>query len=98
MTSTTLVFVVVLLLALGITSLATAIVAGIYSTHGRGRRALALGVLGSSALAAAVYVLWGEPWSTVSGDILWPLTVYAAAAVVGLGMGAGLVYGLVAAR
>ena len=98
MTSTTLVSVVVLLLALGITSLVTAIVAGRFSTHGRGRRAAALAVLGSSALVAAVYMLWGEPWSTARDDILWPLTVYCMAAVAGLGLGAGLVYGLVAAR
>jgi hypothetical protein len=86
------------LLALGVTSLVLAYMAGRFSVRSSGRRAGALALLGVSALAVMVYVLWDRSWSTLWVDMLWPALVYLAAAGAGLGIGVSLVYGLVAAR
>ncbi len=98
MTSTVLVAAAVALLSMGAVSLTLAFVAGRYSVRGGGRRAAALAMLGIVSLSGMVVVLQGEGWPSVRDDVLWPLAVLSAAALGGAGLGAGLLYGLVAAR
>lgn len=98
MMSTSMVAIAVLLLSLGVISLALALVAGTYSVRGSGRRAAAMTVLGFVALAGTVIILSSEGWPSVRDEMLWPLAVYILAASSGVGIGAGLVYVLVAAR
>ncbi|NIP33731.1 MAG: hypothetical protein GWN18_02265 [Thermoplasmata archaeon] len=98
MTPSTEIVIAILLLSLGTVSLALAYVAGRHSVRGAGRRATALTTLGIAALAGSVLILWGTDWSQVVDEMLWPLLVYSAAAVTGLGACATLVYALVAAR
>lgn len=96
--SLTTVGIAVLLLGLGVISLVLAAVAGRYSVRGSGRRTAAMTVLGIAALAGTVIILSGEPWPSVRDEMLWPLAMYILAAASGVGIGAGLVYVLVAAR
>jgi hypothetical protein len=98
MTTSTTVAMSILLLSLGAVALVLAYVAGTHSVRGAGRRAGALSALGLAALAGTVLLLWGEGWSSVVDDMLWPLLVYSSATLAGAGVGAALVYGLVAAR
>jgi len=88
----------ILLLATGISAICLASVAGRFSERRSGRRAGALGVLGVACLTAMALVVWPHGASSLRGDVLWPLLVYLAGAVSGLGLGAFLVYSLVAAR
>jgi hypothetical protein len=88
----------IVLLSLGVVSLVLAFVGGRYSVKGAGRRAAGLAVLGVAALVATLLLLWGRDWSSVVGEMLWPLLVYSGAAAAGAGAGAGLIYLLVAAR
>jgi len=96
--STTTTAVAVLLLSMGIVSLVLAFVAGRYSVRGNGRRTAALAILGLASLMGTLMVLSGEGWPAVRDSMLWPLAVYSAAALAGAGVGAGLIYALVAAR
>ncbi|UCC93539.1 MAG: hypothetical protein JSW25_02430 [Thermoplasmata archaeon] len=98
MISTTTTAIAVILLSLGIASLALAAVAGRFSVRGSARRAVALSILGLVALAGVVAVLWGEGWASVRGELLWPLTVHLLAALSGAGLALFIIYGLVAAR
>jgi len=96
--STTTVAVSVLLLSMGLVSLVMAFIAGRYSLKGNGRRTAALATLGLASLVGMVMVLSGEGWSEVRDMMLWPLAVYITAALAGAGLGAGIIYALVAAR
>ena len=98
MISQTTVAVAVLLLSLGIISLGLATVAGRYSVQGSGRRTAAMTILGIAALAGTAIILSGEGWPSVRDEVLWPLAVYNLALFSGIGIGAGLLYALVAAR
>ncbi|MCK5254215.1 MAG: hypothetical protein KAQ96_14750 [Thermoplasmata archaeon] len=98
MISHTTVAVAVLLLSLGVISLVLAAVAGRYSVRGSGRRTAAMTILGIAALAGTIIILSSEGWPSVREEMLWPLAVYILAASSGVGIGAGLVYVLVAAR
>ena len=98
MTPSTSVGVAILLLSLGVVSLVLAYVAGRHSVQGAGHRVVAMSVLGISALAGMVLILWGTSWSQLVDEMLWPLLVYSAAVATGIGVGAGLMYALVAAR
>ena len=98
MTFSTTLIVAILLLSLGVVALALAYVAGVQSVRGAGRRATAMAVLGVSALVGTTVLLWGTSWSRVLDEMLWPLLVYSSAAAAGAGLGAALLYGLVAAR
>ncbi len=98
MTPSTTVVMAIVLLSMGVVSLALAYLAGRFSVRGGGRRALALSALGFAALAGTFLLLWDEGWSSTVDDMLWPLLVYGSAALAGAGAGAGLVYALVAAR
>jgi hypothetical protein len=90
--------VVVLLLALTITAIALASVGGVYSVRGRGARAGAMAALGLAGIVGMVLVLWGRSWAEVFDDVLWPTLIYVGAMAAGLGLAAGLVFALVAAR
>jgi hypothetical protein len=90
--------VAVLLLSLGLVSLVLAFIAGRYSMKGSGLRAGALVALGMASLVGMVLVLSGNGWSEVRDVMLWPLAVYITAALTGAGLGAGIIYALVAAR
>ena len=98
MTPSPTVAIAILLLSLGVVSLALAYVARRHSVRGAGRRTAAMSALGVASLAGSVLVLWDTSWSSVVDEMLWPLLVYSSAAAVGVGMGAALLYGLVAAR
>jgi hypothetical protein len=86
------------LLALGVTSLALAVVALLYSVREARGRGVSLAALGIAALVGMAYLLTdhkgGELWS----QLFLPLVVTLAAVGAGIAMGAGLVYILVAAR
>ncbi len=98
MISLSTVAVAVLLLSLGVVSLVLAAVAGMYSVRGSGRRTAAMTILGIAALAGTVIILSSQGWPSVRDEVLWPLAVYILAASSGVGIGAGLIYALVAAR
>lgn len=98
MISLSTVAVAVLLLSLGVVSLVLAAVAGMYSVRGSGRRTAAMTILGIAALAGTVIILSSEGWPSARDEVLWPLAVYILAASSGVGIGAGLIYVLVAAR
>ena len=88
----------IVLLSLGVVSIALAYVGGRYSVRGKGRRAAGLAVLAIVSLAATFILLWDREWSSVVDEMLWPLLVYSGAAAAGAGAGAGLIFLLVAAR
>ena len=98
MISNATVVVSILLLSLGIVSIALAVVAAVYSVSGGRQRTAAMAVLGIGALVGMVYMLWGQSWDAIWEDMVWPLLVLTAAAAAGLATGAGLIYGLVAVR
>jgi hypothetical protein len=92
------VFVATFLLALGVTSLALAVVAILYGVRDRTGRGGALAVLGIAALASMAYLLSDLPGGDLWSQLFLPLLVVLAAAGAGIAMGAGLVFILVAAR
>ncbi len=96
MTSDVTVFLTVALLALGVVSLVLAAVVGLYSVHGRSRRAGIMAILGIFALLAMVYVVQDLSLDTIWTDILWPAAVIGGGAAGGLAIGLGLIYLLVA--
>jgi hypothetical protein len=98
MMSLSTVAIAVLLLGLGVTSLALAAVTGRFSVRGGRRRGGALAVLGVAALVGMVLLLSGEGWSAIRGDLLWPLAVHLLAMLAGIGAGAFLLYNIVGAR
>jgi len=98
LTSAATIFVSVLLLFLGIVALILAVYASRYSVRGRDVRASALALLGCSALAALVIILYGMSWDTLWQDIFWPMLIVLAGAGAGLALGIGILYVLVAAR
>ena len=98
MTTSTTEAAAIILLSMGIVSLALSYAVGRHSVRGAGRRAVAMAVLGVASLAGSALALQGEGWSSVVDATLWPLLVHTSAALAGVAVGAGLVYGMVAAR
>jgi hypothetical protein len=98
MASDTTVFIAVLLLFLGGTSLVLSFVVGRFSTKGGVGRPFALLAVGLVSLFAMVYLLWGMAWGEAWDAVFYPLLHLCTAATVGLALGAFIVYLLVAAR
>jgi len=86
------------LLSLGVSSIAGAVLLGVYSRACRGLRAGALAAIGTVALVAMPLAVGMPTASGLWGDLLWPLLVMGAAAAAGTGAGLGLLYVLVEGR
>jgi hypothetical protein len=91
-------FVATFLLALGVTSLALAVVVLLWSTRERIGRGGALATLGIVAILGMAFLLSDHSGGDLWSQLFLPLLVTLAAVGSGIAMGAGLVYILVAAR